>query len=292
MPLDINEFKRAEAEYCSKNIETYDTVHQFETLREKFYCEDRLSSMLSLPKGSLILEVGCGTGIHGIQLMKKDYHVIETDISYGAVMKTRENAEMSNVSTQALYIVADAENLPFSSNTFDAVLNVGVLHHLPNPIEGLREMRKCVKPGGLVVIGSEPNKCWYPASIRLQKRFKSLITKRNINELVSLGDLSTRGWSRPEIIRLLNTTALEIIKLKPYWYLCEYLHMMTAFLRTQNPAIAVSNRVEKIVVSIDEYLSKAPLVNKVNFRWSIVTKKLEDSSVALVGNPCEHGAVQ
>ena len=48
------------------------------------------------------------------------------------------------------FMLADAEQLPFPDASFDAVVSVGVLHHLNEDL-GLVEMRRVVRPGGRIV---------------------------------------------------------------------------------------------------------------------------------------------
>lgn len=230
---------------------------------------------MSLQNDSIVLETGCGTGVHGIELMKKGYRVVETDISYGAVMETFEKAKMSNVSSVGSYIAADAENLPFEPNAFDAIFNASVLHHLPNPKKGLDEARRCVKPNGIVMLGAEPNKWWChsPFNIDMQKRIKSLITRRRKIDLASIGDLSTLGWSKAEMAQLLDNAGLVVLRLRPYWYLCDPLHMIFRFLKALNLNSNLPSDLEKLVINIDESLRKIPLVNRFNVRWMVVAKK-------------------
>jgi len=46
----------------------------------------------------------------------------------------------------------NAEALPFDDDTFDRVLTTCVLHHLENPHQALREMRRVTRPGGLITV--------------------------------------------------------------------------------------------------------------------------------------------
>lgn len=56
-----------------------------------------------------------------------------------------------------LLVVADAENLPFKNNSFDFIYTVGLIHHLPNQLKGLKEIKRVVKSDGQIFI-SEPTK--------------------------------------------------------------------------------------------------------------------------------------
>jgi ubiquinone/menaquinone biosynthesis C-methylase UbiE len=45
--------------------------------------------------------------------------------------------------------VGDAERLPYRDGVLDAVFGFGVLHHLPDWREGVREIARVLKPGGI-----------------------------------------------------------------------------------------------------------------------------------------------
>lgn len=50
-----------------------------------------------------------------------------------------------------VYIAVDAEAIPFKDGVFDSVLAMTMIHHLPNPIQMLREVDRILKPGGTFV---------------------------------------------------------------------------------------------------------------------------------------------
>lgn len=50
------------------------------------------------------------------------------------------------------FVQASATNMPFKDGEFDALWTIWVLEHIPNPESALREMRRVVKPGGLILL--------------------------------------------------------------------------------------------------------------------------------------------
>lgn len=88
------------------------------------------------------LDVGCGGGRTLVALLKlgaREVHGIDLDETLVALAKRRSGA----------YVVSGtALRLPYEANTFDLVVSSGVLHHTPSIKEGIREIRRVLKPGG------------------------------------------------------------------------------------------------------------------------------------------------
>ncbi len=51
--------------------------------------------------------------------------------------------------------------LPYDSNSFDVVIGSGVLEHVPNDSESLKELYRITKPGGFFLMTMLPNRCSY-----------------------------------------------------------------------------------------------------------------------------------
>lgn len=84
-----------------------------------------------------VLEVGAGSG--QLQDMVEDYTGL--DIAAGAARYFHKP-----------FVQGSATDLPFADNEFDAAWTVWVLEHLDAPEKGLSELRRVVKPGGLLFI--------------------------------------------------------------------------------------------------------------------------------------------
>jgi ubiquinone/menaquinone biosynthesis C-methylase UbiE len=99
--------------------------------------------------GNQLLEIGCGTGHWSRFFAERGFRVTGIDIS----------AKMINVARRegvadTRFSVADAANLPFSDDSFDVVVAVTVLEFVAEPWKTLREMARCVGPGGRIVVGA------------------------------------------------------------------------------------------------------------------------------------------
>ena len=95
------------------------------------------------------LEIGCGTGVVAAYLSKEyEGEVIGIDIDPKQIaLAQKEGAGLPNVH----YLEADAAALPFERGSFDVVLSFGVLHHIKNWLDVLKEVKRVLKPGGYFV---------------------------------------------------------------------------------------------------------------------------------------------
>lgn len=80
---------------------------------------DFIESELNYDKSLKILDVGCGTGRHTIELTKRGYKVTGIDLSEGQLKFAREKAKKNNLAIN--FLKQDARNLSFKSE-FDAAI--------------------------------------------------------------------------------------------------------------------------------------------------------------------------
>lgn len=80
---------------------------------------DFIEQELNFNKSLKILDVGCGTGRHSIELSKRGYVITGIDLSESQLACAREKAEENNL--QINFLKHDARNLPFN-NEFDVAI--------------------------------------------------------------------------------------------------------------------------------------------------------------------------
>jgi len=98
-----------------------------------------------------VLDVACGPGNFTSFFAGKlagDGFVIGLDSSLPMI----ERAAGDNTHARAVYMRADALNVPFDDGKFDAVCCIAALHLVPEPIGVLREMVRVLAPGGRTVV--------------------------------------------------------------------------------------------------------------------------------------------
>jgi ubiquinone/menaquinone biosynthesis C-methylase UbiE len=97
-----------------------------------------------------VLDIGAGPGVMTADLCARGYEVYALDASLEML---RESQHRMGAGPGKVHLIEGClPDLPFGSETFDAALCVGVLAYLDNPIVGLREIRRVVRPGGVVIL--------------------------------------------------------------------------------------------------------------------------------------------
>jgi len=101
-------------------FENYAQVYDNENFTQGTIGEcDFLEKELASDKSLKILDVGCGTGRHAIELSKRGYHVTGIDLSESQLKRAREKAETNNLAID--FQCQDARNLSFSGE-FDVAI--------------------------------------------------------------------------------------------------------------------------------------------------------------------------
>ena len=100
-------------------------------------------------EGLRVLEIGCGRGGFARYLAERGANVVAADFSPAAVeitnrlLSDQENADA---------VVADIEALEFASDTFDLVISLDTIEHVPSPKAAVSELVRVAKPGGRIII--------------------------------------------------------------------------------------------------------------------------------------------
>lgn len=137
----------------------------------------RAIALANLSPGLKILDMGCGNGEFMVKLAKLGVKVWGVDYSNDAVILAKRLIETQDRVIQKRLRVypMDVRHLKFSDNFFDRIICLDVFEHIyPKPLEKvLTEVRRVIKPGGLVVVETFPNSLlWSPISFLSKKILK------------------------------------------------------------------------------------------------------------------------
>ncbi len=97
--------------------------------------------------GQRVLDLGCGPGDGAAWLRRRGVDAIGLDYSQGMIDKARREALLSGKLTRG-----DAGRLPFKDGAFDKLVCTNSFHHYPDHTSALAEMRRVLKPGGLMLL--------------------------------------------------------------------------------------------------------------------------------------------
>jgi len=112
---------------------------------------ERIEREAGLLKSRHLLEIGCGMGYDSVEFLKRGVRVTATDLTPNAVTLARRHFEIEGVEAEEVR-VANALDLPFKDDEFDAVWSNGVLHATGDTKKAIREVRRVLKPGGRAII--------------------------------------------------------------------------------------------------------------------------------------------
>jgi len=239
----------------------------------RHYHASFLDELRRLPTGALILETGCGLGHDGLELLRSGYRVVETDISPGQLGEARRLHYTEGFSVTSAHYLADAENLPFASGCFDGAFTVASLHHLPDPLASLREIRRVLRPGGVFVLGTEPNS-WqnytiYPLGKLLLGAARRLAGKPiGGEEMVSEADKLTEGFSRRQLEELLRDAGFTHIELKPAGYLSAAIFFLSTEISQMIGRDIRLFPLERAAIPLDEMLGRISVLTSFPWHWN------------------------
>jgi len=110
------------------------------------------SPLLIGPRGALagkyVLEVGCGRGV-GIEILLALGAAHVTGFDLDPKMVALAQKRVAKYGNRARVFVGDAEAIDVPDASCDAVVDYGIIHHIPNWPQALKEIARVLKPGGV-----------------------------------------------------------------------------------------------------------------------------------------------
>ncbi len=132
---------------------TYDFLNHFLSLNIDKVWRRKLVKLVAPYKPERILDVASGTGDLAIALNKlKPSGIVGVDISEGMLEVGRKKIARKGLSNTITLLYGDSENLPFPTNSFNAVTVSFGVRNFAHLDLGLSDMCRVLKPGGVVAV--------------------------------------------------------------------------------------------------------------------------------------------
>lgn len=113
----------------------------------------RLAQLLTLTPESVVLDVASGKGTSALHLAETvGCHVIGVDLSEENLAQASAEARLRGLSERAEFHRADAENLPFEAERFDAIVCECAFCTFPDKHTAAMEFARVLKPRGVIGI--------------------------------------------------------------------------------------------------------------------------------------------
>ena len=125
----------------------YDLIENIYNGKANARTTDYVASLMD--KDDSVLECACGTGMFSVKIAPRVRDLTATDFSDGMLKRTKKKCRnLQNVQVGN----GDITDLKFEDDRFDKAVAANVVHLLDDPKKAIDELRRVVKPGGMIVI--------------------------------------------------------------------------------------------------------------------------------------------
>jgi ubiquinone/menaquinone biosynthesis C-methylase UbiE len=106
------------------------------------------------PMSGKILDAGTGTARIPIAIsqMRPTWELTCIDLSANMLKVGAENVSKAGVRSQIKLELIDAKAMPYPDSYFDMVISNSIIHHLPDPLPFLREVKRVLMPQGAIFL--------------------------------------------------------------------------------------------------------------------------------------------
>lgn len=130
----------------------YDRANHLLSLGVDAYWRRRAVQVAGLQTGEKVLDICTGTGDLSLCLARHGAEVLGSDFCLEMISRAAAKSDSMPAAQRPRYLVADSLALPFDDGQFDLVTVAFGIRNLEDPVKGLREMARVLRPGGRVMV--------------------------------------------------------------------------------------------------------------------------------------------
>lgn len=180
----------------------FETYNQLREANEPVEFAKKLHEYDAFP-GKRVLEVGMGNAYTLSKYCQAGAEVFGIDITERAVEISEKRFQLLGL--KGNFQVGNAEELPFPDEYFDCICSMGVLHHVPDTERAVREIYRCLKPGGrLIVMMYHKNSLSYRVRMPIEGWLRGKSLQQSVNEVDGVGNPKGDVYSRRELRELFS----------------------------------------------------------------------------------------
>lgn len=131
----------------------YDFLNRFLSMGIDVYWRKKAITLLKPHNPKVILDIATGTGDFALEAMRlKPQKIVGVDISLGMIEHGIKKIQKKHLENTIELRLGDSEKLDFQDNTFDAVTVSFGVRNFENLKQGLKEIKRVLKPNGTLVV--------------------------------------------------------------------------------------------------------------------------------------------
>lgn len=188
---------------------SYDQKRKF-----KYELQDYMHEVFKFQEfsGKKVLEIGCGSGVDAVEFAKAGALVTAIDITDSAIELTKSLAKEAGVEVRV--IQAPADKILYKDNSFDCVYSFGVLHHIPEVDNVLREAHRLLKPRGIIMamLYHRDSILWAYSILKRWSDNHQELRGLNDNNIVATSYYSERNEGCPYVKAYTKSEAKELFE--------------------------------------------------------------------------------
>ena len=202
-----------------------DYFDQIETFRYRDQPFIHAFAQFSRYHGRRVLEIGVGAGTDFVQWLRAGARASGIDLTWEAVAHVTHRVDVYELPRPETLQVADAEHLPFRSETFDLVYSFGVLHHSPDTMQAVREAVRVTRRGGEIKIMLYNRHSVWVANNWIKYALLRGRPWRSIRAVIwdNMESVGTKAYTRTELRGMFAPLPLRAIQVRTEMTSADYL---------------------------------------------------------------------